>query len=344
MFSTRLRALGACAVALSGVTLFAKTAAADDTIYAVVTLTNDTTSCIAIPASGASTSNVWGTQGDTLRDFGGGGSGGFLVMPDGTPPRMLAPGQTMLWGTKSTGFMGGTGGSLSIPLPGETLSMSWSVPWSYYNGLGGYASGTPSENDGGGFPPPQPFHIQGGAQSCGPGGTAFGYNTCVFDFAITGGPPKGTPGAGTMTGGQCMAMPTQCPAGVQCNIATQSLVSQDGSTRLSIQGGQSFGAQSSWGGVLQLSGPNGASWSSRVYDVVAAQMGDDGNFVAYDSWGNVVWQSGTAGNPGAFLFVSPSQVSVDVPEQICTGFGRFRHCQTYDLAMWTATATSGVNQ
>jgi hypothetical protein len=257
---------------------------------------------------------------------------------------MLAPGQTMLWGTKSTGFMGGTGGSLNIPLGSQTANVWWAIPWNYYNGLGGSASGIPTMNNGGGFPPPNPYSISGGAMSCGPGGTAWGYNTCVFSFELTGGPPP-TPGDTNGLGAsQCMAMPTQCPAGVQCSSATSSIVSSDGSTRLVIQGGQSgLSGQSAWGGVLELIGPNG-TWSSHVYDVVAAQMGADGNFVAYDAWGNVVWQSGTSGNSSNFLHVDSSQMSIETPQMICAGSGIFRRCHVYDSIDWTAYATSSTVQ
>lgn len=118
------------ALALGGALLPATPAAADGTIYAVISLTNNTNQTIQIPFSGAHTPQLWGTEGNTL-DL----ASEYIVMPDGSPPRILGPGQTMLWGTKSNGgFLAttGTGGSLSIPSANATIT--WSVPWSFFNG------------------------------------------------------------------------------------------------------------------------------------------------------------------------------------------------------------------
>jgi hypothetical protein len=339
-----MRLLAVAAVlAAGGVILGAAPAYASGQIFAVVTLTNNTNTLIQIPFSGASTPGAWGTQGNTLQGF-----SGYEVMPDGTPPRILAPGQTMLWGTKSDGgFLStsGTGGSLSIPLPeDQEAAMQWSVPWSYFNG--GFPpqnpNGSASVSDGSGFPPAQPFTISGGALACGPDGN----NTCLFAFVLAGGPSAAAATVGELVGGQSISMPASCPSGVTCNSATHSLTSPDGSTTLAIQAGQCcfgscWGCQGAWGGVLDLV-DGSSTWSAGIDDIVAAQMGTDGNFVAYDANGDIVWQSDTSGHPGAFLSVTASEVSVMVPDgTVC--LPRLG-CVPVDETLWSASATTPVTQ
>jgi len=318
-----------CAGALSAgaISLHAAPAAAGGTIFAVMTLTNATSQCIPIPASGAKTSSAWGTQGNTM-DF----SSEYMVMPDGTPPRFLAPGQTMLWGTKSNGgtfATSGTGGSLTIPLASQNATMSWSVPWSYFNGVGGSASGSASAQDTGGFAPTTPFEMAWQSGGCGD-------NTCNFEFQISGGPPP-SPGipAGQLGSGQCMSMPTGSVDGQSASGITV-LRSPDGSTTLEIVP-NTFGTPSQWGGVLTLSGPNG-TWLAPSNTVVAAQMTETGNFVAFDSYGDVVWQSST-GYPGAFLAVGSTSLAVEHPERICFSVGGRELCENVDHDDWVAPIT-----
>ena len=46
-------------------------------------------------------------------------SPGWARLPDGTPPRILMPGQTILWGTRSNGGFGATTGTGGVYLPAE---------------------------------------------------------------------------------------------------------------------------------------------------------------------------------------------------------------------------------
>jgi hypothetical protein len=266
------------------------------TIYAVIWLVNNSNTCLSIPFSGASTPDAWGTDGDTQQNY-----PGYVVMPDGTPPRILAPGQTMLFGTKSDGGFGamsGTGGSLSIPFSdGETASMSWSVPWSYFNGLGGSAAGSAGMSEPG-FPAPQPFTINGGCIGCSPPGYP---QACSFVFTLAGGPPGGlAPPPNQLPPGVCISLPTSGAPGSSSSPGIHSLASPDGLTTLTFQEGK-----------LVLLGPSANSnWSSDLGHGVVAQMRTDGNFVMYDASADVIWQTNTSGHPGAYLSVDPGTVSV----------------------------------
>jgi hypothetical protein len=85
-----------------------------------------------------------------------------------------------------------------------------------------------------------------------------------------------------------------------------------------------------------------STWSAGIDDIVAAQMGTDGNFVAYDANGDIVWQSDTSGHPGAFLSVTASEVSVMVPDgTVC--LPRLG-CVPVHETLWSASATTPVTQ
>lgn len=152
------------------------------TIYALVYLTNNTVTDIRLNGS---TPDAWGTWGDTPQRF-----PGYVTMPDGSPPPKLPCWQTAVFGTKSDGgFLAtsGAGGSLSIPLQGDqTASISWSVPWSYYNGLWGNAVGVSSMANPQ-TPPLQPFTINGGCVGCA-GQEETPSQECEFVFTLAGGP------------------------------------------------------------------------------------------------------------------------------------------------------------
>ncbi len=322
-----VRVVGASAIVAAAISLHAAPAAASGTIFAVVTLTNATRQCIPIPFSGAQTGSAWGTQGYTM-DY----SPTYIVMADGTPARFLAPGQTMLWGTKSNGGTGatsGTGGSLTIPLASQNATMSWSVPWSYFNGLGGDASSSQGAPQTGSFPSPTPFTMAGGGLGC----SGDGDNTCEFAFTLGGGPAP-TPGAppNTLGSGMCLSMPTGSTSG-QSATGTTLITSTDGSTTLSIIP-NTFGTPSQSGGVLMLSGPNG-TWQAPSNTVIAAQITETGNFVAWDSYGDIVWQSGTS-DPGAILAVGPTSLAVSHAEKICFPFMGREYCEYVNHDDWTA--------
>jgi hypothetical protein len=265
-------------------------------IFAVIWLVNNSQTLISIPFSGAYTPDAWGTAGNTPQDY-----PDYVTMPDGIPPRILCPGQTMVFGTKSDGgFLAtsGTGGSLSIPLPtSETANMSRSVPWSYFNGLGGGASANKYISEPG-FAPPQPFTIDGGATGCSPAGYA---QSCSFVFVLGGGPPEGATAPSQLPPNMCMSVPTDSPVS-PLHSGTHSVNSTGGSTSLTFQNGQ-----------LVLVDPSiDRIWSSHKYGAVAAQMRADGNFVVYNANADVIWQTNTSGHPGAYLSVDTGKASIQV--------------------------------
>jgi hypothetical protein len=108
--------------------------------------------------------------------------------------------------------------------------------------------------------------------------------------------------------GEAVSWPTPCPPTIQCPSGYDAVTSPDGLTTINITGG----APGSPGGALVLQGPN-VSWSSGTQGAVVALMQADGDFVAYDITGRQIWSSGTSGNPGAFLRVDPSEVSIITP-------------------------------
>src|SRR5450432_3935834 len=137
MTSTVLRSSIAGAVALGAVTLHAMPAAAS--IFAQDTLFNNTLCPISItPSSGP-----------------GGGNW------DPAPPTLVAPGQTIFWGSVDDGgLFSGTGGTVQIPLDTGVGDLKWSVPFSYFHGLGGSATGSTDNVSG------SAFTLLGGATGC----------------------------------------------------------------------------------------------------------------------------------------------------------------------------------
>jgi hypothetical protein len=145
------------ALSLGAVTLHTLPAAASGTIYAQATLFNNTNCPFNITPSSSPGGGVW----------------------DPAPPVSVDKGQTISWGSASDGgFLStsGTGGTIYIPLDTWIASVEWSVPWSYFNGLGGAATGTT-----GGTPTPNSVYtVEGGAEGC----SGDGPNTCVFAYEI----------------------------------------------------------------------------------------------------------------------------------------------------------------
>jgi hypothetical protein len=311
-------------------------------IFAVVWLTNDTQTPFSIPFSGAYTPSAWGTQGNTLQNYNP-GPGGWIAEPDGTPPRELMPGQTMLWGTKSDGGFAatsGTGGSLTFELPAEdqTATVNWSVPWSYFNGLPGGANASVSIPQPSGFAPSEPYMKGGSFSGCSGAGQP---NTCVFGLSIKGGPDGPAFRPGVLRAGQSISVPTTCPAS-SCESALHSLTSADGSTTLGFEGGCNLGRQQQSGQILAFGDRiTHTSWQESACDIIGAEMLPDGNFVAWNSYGDVVWQTGTH-TPGAFLSVTASKVSVLVARLECQPVfirGELRcDFHTVDMTLWSATA------
>jgi hypothetical protein len=154
--------------------------AAADPIFALVTLTNNSSTTIFIPAGSASTGQVFGfptypaSCGCGVGDFGTPGPGAL-------PAGVLGPGQTTVFGTMSNGgFLAttGTGGQLDISAAQQTLN--WSAPWGNFNGLfdtcyGKVSNDSPSS--GSTFTTPPSVIISGGYSSFG-----YGPNACVFAF------------------------------------------------------------------------------------------------------------------------------------------------------------------
>jgi hypothetical protein len=155
--------------------------AAADSVYGAIFITNTTDQMISI---GGFSSNK----------FGGVGMSGwgccFVEMPDGSPPSVLGPGQTMLFASQSSGGVAtGTGGSISIPQANQTTVITWSVPWAVFNwGIGANCGSNISIN---------PISCQGSATFCVTTGqpnptisveggfASQGNNVCVFRFGLT---------------------------------------------------------------------------------------------------------------------------------------------------------------
>jgi hypothetical protein len=183
-------------------------------IFAEIYLQNNTSYAIPIPFSGAQTPQLWGTYGNTLDS-----AGQFSVMPDGTPPRCLGPGQVMFFGTKSNGGFGattGTGGTLAIQQanPSGTApnaaTISWSAPWGYFNGLWDSCAGS--------GPLPPPFGPGAGPNITVTGGAVGGeiggsngatHNACSFVFVLNETPNAPAASAATSTCSQVCAMNPQ---------------------------------------------------------------------------------------------------------------------------------------
>jgi hypothetical protein len=321
--------------------LCAPTALASGQIFAEITLTNNTGECIA--TTSAHTPQLWGTSYNTEEN-----AGSYVVMPDGSPPQVLAPNQTMLWGSKSNGGFGamtGTGGTLQIPIAGQTLS--WSSPWAFFNGnpIGSNCNGKPGAVNKNTFSPsaflsccapdsnnlaaPDPYCHKNGEGNC---AVSSGANTCVFAYYLYLKPgmtaPPGSANCnnlttqGKMLSGQGMSWPTSCPA-ARCPGGNSVVRSPDGSTTLSIQRTASGLAPS--GGALALFSPFG-SWRSPVTSAVEAILQPDGDLVAIDASGTVIWNTKTFGYPGSVLTVGSSEAEIVTPrnkvvwsECLCNG-------------------------
>jgi hypothetical protein len=153
-------------------------ATADGTIYAVITLTNN--SPHAITLSGAHTDNVWG-----INDFYKKLFAGLVTMPDGSPPGTVGSGAAMLWGSVSNGkFLAttGTGGSAFINEANTTIT--WSVPWTAENlgpPLPGCSSSVTPNTNGSTF---SSVTVTGGFSGNSWGTASPGNNSCEFDFVV----------------------------------------------------------------------------------------------------------------------------------------------------------------
>jgi hypothetical protein len=161
------------ALAVGGQLLWPVLAAADGTIFALVTLTNNSSFTLTIPSSGASTPQLFGLP-SGASDFG-------MPAPGGLPATMLGPGATTVFGTMSNGgFLAttGTGGKLIVPAANQTIS--WSAPWGVFNGLFDYCGHDITANGSSGgstFTGSPTVTISGGFVSYG-----YNPNTCLFSF------------------------------------------------------------------------------------------------------------------------------------------------------------------
>jgi hypothetical protein len=152
-----------------------------DQIFAEIYLYNNTSQDIVTPSNGAQTPQLWGTHGNTFDS-----AGNFVVKLDnsGAPPNCLGPQQTAFWGTKSNGgFLAttGTGGSLAIPA--ANAAITWSAPWSYFNGVGGGCDGEVVSTGGSAFG--SNITVTGGAVGADLSNEYPGaYDRCVFVFTL----------------------------------------------------------------------------------------------------------------------------------------------------------------
>jgi hypothetical protein len=127
-----------------------------------------------------------------------------------------------------------------------------------------------------------------------------------------------------------------------CTSAIHALFSPDGSTALDINYGCNLGPdQQQSGGVLALSNNvTEASWREPACNIVGAQMLPDGDLVAWDANGDVVWSTETQA-PGAFLSVGTSRVSVLVTMPVCEiAFKHDTGCvwRLVNVTLWSASA------
>jgi Bacterial tandem repeat domain 1 len=212
-----------------------------------------------------------------------------VTNPDGSPPALLGPGQSMGFASVlQSGVASGTGGTVALAdySKSEVIgSFTWSVPWCAFHGCGS-------------FPPVGPT-------SCGiditpAPGTTFapivkgwrqnwaGQTSCSFGYEITNG-QVGSTSQGLMTSGQALSRGT----------SLNKVSSTDGRYTLQLQTDGNLALMDSG------ANPPKALWTAGTANTAAsvALMQSDGNFVLYDQNVNVVWASNTANNPGAYLTV-----------------------------------------
>jgi hypothetical protein len=210
-----------------------------------------------------------------------------VVSQNGAPIVMLGAGQMMDFASATDdnwpNWSEGTGGAFTFYLPAGTANMSWGIPWSYFNGLGGYVWSD--------FPPPSDpafTALATGGGGCGSNGT------CIFQFEI-GSSENNAPANGQMQPDQCLSR------GVW---PLDHVTSANGRFTLQIQTDGNL--------VLVDYGENPPHplWATNTSnsDANVAYMQSDGNFVLLDLYGGAWWTSNTAGNPGAYLTVNDSGV------------------------------------
>jgi hypothetical protein len=217
--------------------------------------------------------------------------------PDGSPPVVLGPGQSVGVRTESNDGIcpSGTGGNMQLP-GADPLTFTWSSPQpSFSSGCIG------DEKDSGG---PGSFAIlSGGGVSQGPdpGGWA-----CEFRFGLTPKPPPPAPlplATNRLNPGQALSR------GVPGNnsITESTSVGITATYKLTLGDDGNLVDNQHWCGPvgvlphLHLRCFDAIVWSSQTNDASVAYMQPDGNFVLRDPAGNAVWQSNTAGNPDAFV-------------------------------------------
>src|ERR1700722_13320286 len=286
--------------------LVTPSAMANGTIFAVVSITNKTDQTIMAPFSGASTPQVWGTEGNTL-DL----ASELVVMPDGTPPRILGPGQTMLFGTKSNGkFLAttGTGGSLEI----AGSKITWSAPWAFFNGA------FPADVCNSKISPESAGSVFSSGMMIIGGPSNSGNNTCNFSFGIVAKSMARKPLVGSrqaMSQDESISWPTSCPNHMTCIDRSSSLYfleSPDRSVRLAIVRDITAG-RSPAGGRLVLRTANGSVVWTSAPGIVVATMQSNGEFVFYNAAGQAVWTAPPGNHPRAVLTVAGSGMTITDP-------------------------------
>ena len=203
--------------------------------------------------------------------------------PDGSPPALLGPGQTMGFASVlQSGVASGTGGTLALADYSKSEAIgyfTWSVPWCAFHGCGSCDSHiTPAP--GNTFAP----IVTGGQLPV----FGMGPHSCSFGYEITNG-QVGSTSQGLMTSGQALSRGT----------SLNKVSSTDGRYTLQLQTDGNL--------ALVDSGANPPQplWTAGTANTAAsvALMQSDGNFVLYDQNVNVIWASNTANNPGAYLTV-----------------------------------------
>jgi hypothetical protein len=297
MTSSMVRLLLSVTVALGVLTLRAATALAGPA-YAQVYFWNDTNDKVTL--SGTVDGQWNGFAPESINDIGN---------ADGSPPAMISKGQTAFLGSVSPsgGAFAGTGGKVTVDDGGDEAYFSWSVSWLFANGYGGGCDADVSSRQ-------QPFGNS--LTMTWAVGASNGGNTCFYIFQLTGGsgPPTGI-ATGPLTAGNSLSRGT----------AYNAVSSPDDKSHFDITGS----------GSLEFYNPStGGYWNNDVWGGIVAIMQGDGNFVVYDSTNRAVWATNTYGNPGAFLVIGDTSISVQIADgEHCVG-GLFPVCYTVNKILW----------
>ena len=212
---------------------------------------------------------------------------------DGSPPTVFGPGQVIVVRSESNNgpAISGTGGNIEIP-GADPGTLWWSDP-------AGNEFGTMC---GGNVKDPAPAGalatLAGGEDN----GRGFQPQDCPFSFGLTPKDPHVHKATNRLDPGQ----------GLSRSVPDNNSISDTGNnTSYTLKLGDDGNLVDIQSTPIFEPGPHGFAphtifidevvWSSHTNNASVAFMQADGNFVLLDPAGNTVWQSNTAGHPGAFV-------------------------------------------